>query len=105
MARDALSLAPVCSSTTPAPRQRSITCVTMPCCLRGSVMRASPSPCAIAASLVAGVCRKRRTAPRTPASSGSVPELFVADVDDLVALEAAGGFHLDDLAGFLADER
>src|SRR3954471_6716598 len=31
--------------------------------------------------------------------------LLVADVDDLVALDAAGGLDLDDLAGFLADER
>src|SRR5688572_32132100 len=36
----------------------------------------------------------------------SVPDfrLFVADVDDLVALHAAGGLHLDALAGLLADE-
>src|SRR5213593_530498 len=32
------------------------------------------------------------------------PELFVAHVDDLVALEAAGSLHLDDLAGLFADE-
>src|SRR5688500_14523509 len=31
--------------------------------------------------------------------------LFVADVDDLVALEAAGGLHLDHLARLLADQR
>src|SRR6266852_1433821 len=30
---------------------------------------------------------------------------LVAYVDDLVALDAAGGLHVDDLAGFLADER
>src|SRR3954469_451251 len=38
-------------------------------------------------------------------SSGSVPELLVADVDDLVALQAAGGLHFDGIAGMLADER
>src|SRR4051812_21332737 len=37
--------------------------------------------------------------------SGSVPELFVADVDDLVALQAARGLDLDGVAGVLADER
>jgi len=39
------------------------------------------------------------------AGSGSVPELFVAHVDDLVALHAAGGLDVDDLAGLFADER
>src|SRR5207302_5929320 len=38
-------------------------------------------------------------------SPQAVAELFVADVDDLVALQAAGGLDLDDLAGLLADER
>src|SRR5688572_1831137 len=31
-------------------------------------------------------------------------ELFVADVEDLVALHAAGGLHLDGLAGGFADQ-
>jgi hypothetical protein len=33
------------------------------------------------------------------------PELLVADVEDLVALHAAGGLHLDGVAGGLADQR
>src|SRR6476646_1974476 len=37
-------------------------------------------------------------------NSGYVPELFVADADDLVALQAARGLDLDGVAGILADE-
>src|SRR6185436_20550574 len=44
--------------------------------------------------------------PLASASGGAYPpRLFVPDVDDLVALQAAGGLHVDALAGFLADER
>src|SRR3954471_115749 len=35
----------------------------------------------------------------------AIGRLFVADVDDLVALHAAGGLDFDHLAGFLADQR
>src|SRR6478736_1361541 len=40
----------------------------------------------------------------TPAS-GAGATLLVTDVDDLVALQAAGGLHLDHLARLLADQR
>src|SRR6266850_5500056 len=62
---------------------------------------------------LAGSVKPRREAVHgQPAETGwrtqkgrCLSRLFVADVDDLVALQAAGGLHLDDLAGFLADER
>src|SRR5205085_9109609 len=47
----------------------------------------------------------RRTRGMRQSAEKAYLNLLVADVDDLVALEAAGGLDLDDLAGFLADER